>query len=117
LRVSLLKEHVKTIEKSMKEIKNLEMMAKPNHNQLIRWVINKEEHCKKIQDIATQYFMFQRVKEIVDINKEKKKMKLLSSLHKICIIAMKMKQQTEMKLTKECLKEITNFEHMYFHKH
>ena len=33
-----------------------------DYNQLVRWIMNKEEHANKIQEIVTQYFMTQRIK-------------------------------------------------------
>ena len=59
-RIASLREHVKTIEKSMAQIKGLS--AEANKNQLIRWVDNKEAHANEIQHIVTQYFMTQRIK-------------------------------------------------------
>ena len=62
VRVALIKEHITTIEKSMNMIKEESAKASPNWNQLVRWVNNKEEHAKKIQDIVSQYFLHQRIK-------------------------------------------------------
>ena len=53
-RIDLIKENITTVEKSMKQINELSSSKKPDHNQLVRWVINKEEHAKKIQDIVSQ---------------------------------------------------------------
>jgi len=50
-------EHITTIEKSMKEIERLSAEAKPNMNQIVRWVNNKEHHADELSEIATYYFM------------------------------------------------------------
>ena len=65
VRVALIYEHITTIEKSMVKIKELEAADKVDYNQLVRWVMNKEEHALEIQHIVSQYFLHQRVK-IVD---------------------------------------------------
>lgn len=118
IRVELLKEHVVTIEKSMTLIKSLQTNPQ-EMNQVVRWVMNKEEHCTKIQDIATQYFMFQRIKIETDRHKAMHSVEQLSALHEICVYAMKCKQSIDIDNTKKLLKAIETFEEAYFgaHKH
>ena len=62
MRVKMIFEHISTIEKSIKQIMKLEKDADRNYNQLIRWVVNKEQHANELQEIVTQYFMTQRIK-------------------------------------------------------
>lgn len=114
VRVALMSEHITTIEKSMKKIVELSAADQVNYNQLVRWVNNKEEHAKKLQEIATQYFMFQRVKLSDDPAKKKKSQKLLAVLHEICVYAMKAKQTTDMKYIKKLNDAVHNFSHLYF---
>ena len=45
----------------MKQIEEISSSSKPNYNQLVRWVVNKEEHAKKMQEIVSQYFLHQRI--------------------------------------------------------
>jgi nickel superoxide dismutase len=90
-RFKLLGEHITTIEKSMKMILELQSGQPTNHNQLTRWVMNKENHANQIQDIVTQYFMTQRIK--VDTADYSKKLILL---HKMLVHAMKCKQTTDL---------------------
>ena len=54
LRVVMIKEHISTIEKSMKQINLLSQESTVNYNQIVRWVTNKEEHAKKIQDVDAE---------------------------------------------------------------
>ena len=61
-RFTLMAEHITTIEKAMKTLVDLSSEKKPNYNQLVRWVQNKEHHADEISEIATYYFMAQRVK-------------------------------------------------------
>jgi len=117
MRISMIKENIKTIKKSMKEIKKLSKVSKAskvNYNQLIRWVKNKEEHAEKIARIVTFYFMSQRLKPI---NKKNKVQVLkLSLLHEILFYAMKAKQSTDVGLIKKLSKLTNRFESLYFGK-
>ncbi|MBU0679968.1 MAG: superoxide dismutase, Ni [Proteobacteria bacterium] len=91
LRIALVLEHITTIEKSMNQIMELEKKDQPQSNQLIRWVMNKEEHADKLQEIVSQYFMTQRIKPSDDKYPEK-----LAALHQMLISAMKCKQSTDL---------------------
>ncbi len=121
LRASLISEHITTIEKSMKMIMKLSEEANPNYNQLVRWVVNKEEHAKKIQEIVSQYFLHQRVKLTDSSDKEKyaKYVNLLTTLHEISVYSMKAKQSTDLTQIENLRKSLKAFESIYFqpHKH
>jgi nickel superoxide dismutase len=111
MRISLINEHIVTVEKSMNKIIKLEKEEHHNSNQLVRWIMNKEHHADKIQEIITQYFMTQRIK-LSTTNYEKK----LGLLHQMLIYSMKSKQTTDLaNVTK--LKELNNdFKALYFEK-
>ncbi|MHC4338567.1 MAG: superoxide dismutase [Ni] [Planctomycetota bacterium] len=53
LRSDLIAEHITTIEKAMKMITLLSQADKPNMNQMIRWVQNKEKHAEEMSHIIT----------------------------------------------------------------
>ncbi len=91
MRINLIGEHITTVEKSMKEIVKLKGQNPANYNQLIRWVVNKENHANKIQEIVTQYFMTQRIKLETKNYSQK-----LALLHKLLVYAMKCKQTTDL---------------------
>ena len=62
-RFSAIAEDVQTIEKAMGMIADLAGKdGAQSTNQLVRWVVTKEEHANKIQHVVTQYFMTQRMK-------------------------------------------------------
>ena len=61
-RFKMVAEHITTIEKSMKQILELQGEKPVHYNQLVRWVMNKETHANELQHIVTQYFMTQRIK-------------------------------------------------------
>lgn len=119
VRVALIKEHITTIEKSMNKIKEESASESPNYNQLVRWVMNKEEHAVKIQEIVSQYFLHQRIKITDPADKEKyaKYQSHLEHLHKILVYSMKAKQTTDQMYIDKLRKTIASFEDGYFHKH
>lgn len=118
-RVELMREHVTTIEKSMDMIEKLSQANKIDYNQLVRWVDNKEVHAVKLQDIATQYFMFQRIKPKDSSDKKayKKYVSQLELMHRITVYAMKCKQGTDKANTAKILSLLSEFEHSYFEDH
>ena len=119
VRISLIKEHITTIEKSMNQIVELSAASTVNYNQLVRWVTNKEEHAKKIQEIVSQYFLHQRIKP-VDKNQTDAYAKYqlhLELLHKMLVFSMKCKQTTDLSNIENLRATVSDFENAYFHKH
>jgi nickel superoxide dismutase len=119
LRTALIAEHITTIEKSMKMIEEISNSETPNYNQLVRWVMNKEEHAKKIQDIVSQYFLHQRIKMTETSNEEKYKkyVNQLTYLHELQVYAMKAKQTVDMEYVAKLRSSLKSFEDHYFHTH
>ncbi|MCK5102532.1 MAG: hypothetical protein KAR17_06940 [Cyclobacteriaceae bacterium] len=117
--ITLIKEHITTIEKSMNQIEEISQSSKPNYNQLVRWVTNKEEHAKKIQEIVSQYFLHQRIKIVDEGQKEAyaKYQKHLELLHKMSVYSMKCKQTTDLAFIEKLRTTVADFEKAYFHKH
>lgn len=97
LRVQLIEEHARTIEKSMQQIVELGQQTPVNSNQLVRWVVNKEEHAQKVQDIVSAYFLTQRVKVPASTEGTAYQDYLgrLALLHEMLVTAMKAKQTTD----------------------
>ena len=93
----------------MLQIKELENST--NQNQLIRWVMNKEEHANKLQYIVTQYFMTQRIKTDTE-NYDKK----LSALHRMLIYSMKCKQTVDLAHVDSLKKAAKEFHDLYEHQ-
>ena len=118
VRVELIYEHIATIEKSMNMINTLSEADSPDYNQLVRWVMNKEDHAKQLQDIVSQYFLHQRVKPKSYDDKEayRKYTKQLELLHKISFYAMKSKQSTDLGVIETLRENVNKFEHAYFDK-
>lgn len=118
LRITLLKEHCDTIEKSMKMITKLSAADEINYNQLVRWVNNKENHAEELQHIVTQYFMTQRVKPVAsdDESVHKAYSEQLALLHWMLVRAMKAKQTIDLTHVEELRKLIEEFAELYFKK-
>jgi len=119
VRVALIYEHITTIEKAMNNINELSKEASPNYNQLIRWVMNKESHAEKLQEIVSQYFLHQRIKitDPSDTEKYDKYVKSLTLLHEMQVYAMKTKQTTDLEFIENLRKTVHSFEEVYFQGH
>lgn len=116
LRIELIKEHIMTIEKAMKQIEALSDEEDVNYNQLVRWIDTKEHHAQLIQEIAEQYFMTQRIKP-ADPSDEEAYAKYITQLtlaHEMLIYAMKTKQSTDTEYTEKLLVTVEKFEEAYF---
>lgn len=103
MRIHMMEEHVKTIEKAMKQI-----AANENQNQTVRWIMNKEKHTDELTEIVTYYFMTQRIKPDMDHYDDN-----LKTLHQIMIYSMKSKQTTDLANVEKLKELIHNFEHTY----
>ena len=99
IRFDMIAEHITTIEKSMNQINILSSEAKPNMNQLVRWIQNKEHHADELSNVITYYFMAQRIKLPQEDNQKEqdKYVKKLVLLHKMLVYTMNSKQTTNLK--------------------
>jgi nickel superoxide dismutase len=114
-RTELMMEHTRTIEKSMNTIKELRAQEDKNYNQLVRWINNKEEHARKLQNITWQYFMTQRITPAEGSGaKARKYVHEVTLLHQILVQAMKTKQTTDLKHVENLRSLIGEFEASYF---
>jgi nickel superoxide dismutase len=116
MRIMMIKEHITTIEKSMKMINELSAAEEINYNQLVRWVNNKEHHAQEIQDIVTAYFLTQRIKPVSKDDKDAYKMYYEKTvvLQQMLVSAMKTKQSTDAKHCQELTELTDTFSEMYF---
>ncbi len=125
MRIDMLKEHADTVAKSMRQIKELQGNPEENANQLTRWIMNKEEHANKIQEIVYQYFMNQRVAPVEKSDKAAydKYVTQITLLHRILVSAMKCKQTLDEQHVSQLRKLVDAFADAYFteadaqHKH
>ncbi len=96
-RLTMIAENTTTVEKAMKQIEELSAQAKPNMNQIVRWVDVKDLHANETEEIISYYFMAQRIKpaEKTDPGYDKY-IKQLTLLHEMLIASMKTKQSTDL---------------------
>lgn len=114
LRIKLLYEDVTTIEKSTNEIISLSKEGEKNYNQLVRWVVNKEEHADKMQEIMSQYFLTQRIKPADKKSKDYPHyVDNLKAAHEVIVYAMKAKQNADPKVVDQLREAVHEFEHIY----
>ncbi|MBW2064420.1 MAG: superoxide dismutase [Deltaproteobacteria bacterium] len=111
-RINMIEEDITTIEKSMKEILRLQKESPVNYNQLVRWIMNKEQHADRLQEIVSQYFLTQRIKIGAEKYAEK-----LSLLHKMLVYGMKAKQTTDLPHVKTLRSLLKDFHDLYFAEH
>ncbi len=116
MRIDMMEEYIVTIEKSMNKIKELADADQMNHNQMVRWVTNKEEHANRLQHIITQYFMTQRIKPVDQKDEAAVKMyqQQLTLLHLMLVHAMKCKQTTEQEHIQKLRDLMGQFYQAYF---
>lgn len=118
MRFMMMKEHIETIEKSMKQIIDLSKEPDRNANQLVRWVLNKEQHADELAEIVTYYFLTQRIKPVNEDDAAAFEDYLfkISLLHKMLVVAMKTKQTTDLNNVEELRSLLQDFHNAYFGK-
>ena len=117
-RFNTMAEHITTIEKSMKLIESLSAQEKPNMNQIVRWVNNKEVHADEMSNIITYYFMAQRIKipPEGDTKAHSAYVKNLTLLHEMLVYTMKTKQTTDLKNVEKLKSLLNQFHESYYGK-
>jgi len=92
-RVKSMLEDVATARKAIKLITELSGKSDPqSNNQIIRWVMNKENHAQNIISTISDYFLTQRVK-----SEQKDYVERLKKHHAVIVDAMKVKQNSDIK--------------------
>jgi nickel superoxide dismutase len=98
MRIDMWMEDVATIKKAMTQIQSLEGSEAQDRNQMVRWIMTKEQHASQIQENVASYWMAQRIKApkvTADADAMAKYHKQLATLHAITVSAMKCKQTVE----------------------
>lgn len=117
-RITMIAEHITTIEKAMKKVVELSKESKPNYNQIVRWVTNKEKHAEELSDILTYYFMAQRLKPTAkgEAKKYEDYREKLELLHHMLVYTMKAKQSTDLTVIGKLRTLLDKFKGAYFGK-
>lgn len=116
LRALQLREHIGTIEKSMRMIRELSAAQESDENQLVRWVENKEDHADAIVEIVTAYFLSQRIKLPAEGDEASQAAyrDRLALLHGLLVHTMKARQSTDQAVIDELRRLAAAFEVEYF---
>jgi len=116
MRIIQIREHITTIEKSMRLITELQKNPSENMNQIVRWVNNKDNHADELTDILTYYFMAQRVKvpESTGGEADTEYSNQLELLHKMMVASMKSKQTTDHQYVEQLRTLLDDFVNAYF---
>ena len=119
LRIQAITEDITTIEKASKSIVALSSEGDKNYNQIVRWVVTKEEHAKAIQETVYQYFMTQRIKPKTEADGEAytKYVTELKLLHTLLVQAMKSKQSTSLEPIEGMREALEAFKVSYLGEH
>jgi nickel superoxide dismutase len=118
-RFEIMSEHIDTIEKSMKMITELSKEEKKDMNQIVRWVVNKEDHAAELSEIITYYFMAQRIKPVSTAQTAEQKelyTNQITLLHEMLVTTMQSKQSTDLKLIPKLRDQLHDFAHLYNEK-
>jgi len=118
MRFDMIAEHITTIEKSMKLVTELSGQDKPNMNQIVRWVHNKDKHADEISHIIAYYFMAQRLKLPAegDVKAYNEYVGKLTLLHRMLVYTMKTKQTTDLANVEKLRSLLAKFQDVYFGK-
>ena len=96
-RVVSMLEDVATIRKAVAQIAELAGKTDPqSQNQLVRWVVNKEQHAQRIIATIGDYFLTQRVKA-----KQEDYAERLRKHHAVIVAAMRAKQNASAEVVAE----------------
>ena len=107
-RFTALLEDVTTLKKAVRKIEQEWAADSINHNQLVRWVKNKETHADKISHVMLEYFLAQRIKSDQPDYEAR-----LVAIHKIIVLAMKTKQNVDAGIVDDLEMAITGFQALY----
>ena len=115
-RFDMIAENIATIEKSMQQITELSQKDKPNFNQIVRWVYNKEEHADELSHTVTYYFMAQRIKPVDKAlgKAHEEYVRKLTLLHEMLVYSMKAKQTTDLSNVEKLRALLAEFRAAYF---
>ena len=112
--VAEIKQHAETIRKAMVQSSELHTGGPDAQamNQMIRWVMAKEDHCKKIIATVSEYGLCQRVKKEV-FKDDKDYVEALKAHHAVMQAAMKCKQSVDPAMADALDHAIGDFGKMY----
>mgnify|MGYP001177359537 FL=1 len=113
MQIIQIREDLNTIEKAMAMINSLSEKSGPQTlNQIGRWITAKEQHAQNIQNIISQYFLTQRIKQ-----SSKNYENELITLHQLLVSIMKCKQSVNKENVRRSSELLDDFSEFYFDEH
>jgi len=112
-RLDTIAEDIVTVEKAIKQVEALSNESPTDYNQIVRWINVKEQHADDIAEIASWYFLQQRIKPVESSEGKayEKYIEQLTMLHEMMIYSMKVKQSldlTNVEMLKSTLHDFRN---------
>jgi nickel superoxide dismutase len=114
-RLDTIAEDIVTCEKAMRQVEALSEETEPDYNQIVRWVDVKEQHADNIAEIASWYFLQQRVKPVEKSGSEAygEYIHQITLLHEIMIYSMKVKQSLDLANVEKLKSALHDFRQAY----
>ena len=94
-RVKMMREDIETITKAAGQIRALSAKRdSQSQNQLVRWVMTKEQHAERVMRTISDYFMAQKIKPVVSSDRKglARYQQMLVRHHQVMVAAMQCKQ-------------------------
>ena len=118
MRVRMMREDLATITRAMKKIQALSQKKDArSRNQLVRWVVTKEQHAEKIIRTISDYFLAQKIKPAAQGKGKARYVEMLLGHHAVMVAAMKCKQTTDARAAAALRKAIDAVAGYWPHKH
>ncbi len=114
MRIDMLMEDCATIEKAMTALIAMDGEESPSNNQMVRWIMAKDQHAQSIQDTVAAYWLAQRIKEPKDAANSEVYVAQLRHMHRVTVLAMKCKQTTDKSHVESLRKVALEFSASYF---
>eukprot|EP00041_Stephanoeca_diplocostata_P025299 m.658935 g.658935 ORF g.658935 m.658935 type:complete len:158 (+) comp22721_c0_seq1:113-586(+) len=114
-KIAELMQHTTTIAKAINQVQTLAVQKDAQSlNQSVRWINTKEEHCDKIIETVSKYFLTQKVKEVSRSDeKHQAYLMTLEKHHLVMRAAMKAKQSTDSKAADDLKDVVHVLSHLY----
>lgn len=101
-------QYIETTVKGIAVMKSNKFESLEEHNEFVRWVIQKENSSNTVAELITKYFLQQKIKV-----GEEDTTKQLVSAHKLLFLLVQIKQHADIKIVKQFYDEWERFKLMF----
>jgi nickel superoxide dismutase len=105
---SQIDQYIETTVKGIAVMKSNKFDSVEEHNEFVRWVIQKENSSNTVAELITKYFLQQKIKV-----GEEDTTKQLVSVHKLLFFLVQIKQHADIKIVKQFYDEWERFKLMF----